>query len=59
MFDPLRSAGSQEKDCVTLRGHGGAVYGTCFTQDGQFLISASEDTTRTYEELWLSDRLID
>lgn len=30
--------------CI-LRGHTGPVYGTCFTDDGSFLLSGSEDTT--------------
>ena len=46
VFDIDRSLGSGGMDCITLRGHGGVVYSTCFTHDNQFVISASEDTTR-------------
>ena len=36
-----------------LVGHSGPVYGTCFSVDGKFLISGSEDTT---VQLWDLER---
>lgn len=35
----------EEREMVIMRGHSGAVFGTKFTADNNFLLSASEDTT--------------
>ncbi|XP_046373208.2 TAF5-like RNA polymerase II p300/CBP-associated factor-associated factor 65 kDa subunit 5L [Haliotis rufescens] len=36
---------SCDLETLTLRGHAGAVYKTCFTPDSTYLLSCSEDTT--------------
>ncbi|KAK2161396.1 hypothetical protein LSH36_117g03091 [Paralvinella palmiformis] len=35
----------KEREMIVMRGHSGAIYGTKFTADNNFMLSASEDTT--------------
>ncbi len=37
----------EDQEMVTLRGHGGAVYGSTFLPDARFLLSSSADTSGT------------
>jgi len=44
LFDCSLHVG-KEREMIVMRGHSGAIYGTKFTADNNFMLSASEDTT--------------